>query len=526
MFSVDEVLNFTVEDLRGLNEVKIQGWDNLPSETRDRCIQELRQLVHQRRNTVQSVAANPDNLAEKLRREVILCNSLSRSSTISTPPFDDEAALQESLRIEKESYNALVSEGGIPSHPVALGFGILENPREYKDIISYWKSHSTPGHFVFTSQLKAWRAFRRYQQTVRRYFTQRGRFPDYQQRVLDRRLRHGLEGDVRLLEDQEQQSKLEDWVEYQGAVIQTLESFEKKVEEACQKLESAQRALAEAGIPGFEGVYKEGNFGTYSALCIEHHKEDWQASNEKRSAQRALELAEKRLNAALSDGVGEVVEKATWINLAQNELRAARVRLDVVPRARDIRDSYINGQRPAPEDVEEWEQWWKIEDKKREALKERLTAESNAKSEVELAEEGMNAAMSDGIGQKVERATLIRLIQEELESARPPLEEAKELTRKINLKGKVLSGLAGLEKIQGDFQQHKILVKWIERQRLEMASESISSTQNTENCDDCRLGNRSNQETVRSHSTRAPKINKSSERFTVGRRRAQTRSFL
>lgn len=47
------------------------------------------------------------------------------------PPPSEEEELEE----ETEYYNALISEGGRPSHPVSLGRNILEDPGEYRDTI-------------------------------------------------------------------------------------------------------------------------------------------------------------------------------------------------------------------------------------------------------------------------------------------------------------------------------------------------------------------------------------------------------
>jgi hypothetical protein len=53
-----------------------------------------------------------------------------------TPP-DGPMVIEEQLRKEREAYDALVKEDGWPSHPVDLGFDVLDNPGKYKDIISY-----------------------------------------------------------------------------------------------------------------------------------------------------------------------------------------------------------------------------------------------------------------------------------------------------------------------------------------------------------------------------------------------------
>jgi hypothetical protein len=89
---------------------------------------------------------------------------------------------------------------------------------------------------------------------------------------------------VILLEDRDQQSKpghvtMEDWMEYQDSKILILESLEKKVEDHHKEVESAQKVLADAGIP--EEVYK---------LDTKYIDENWKACHEQKSAERDLKL--------------------------------------------------------------------------------------------------------------------------------------------------------------------------------------------------------------------------------------------
>ena len=42
------------------------------------------------------------------------------------------------LQLEKEAYRALLADGGCASHPVSLGFDIIYNPGEFKDILWFW----------------------------------------------------------------------------------------------------------------------------------------------------------------------------------------------------------------------------------------------------------------------------------------------------------------------------------------------------------------------------------------------------
>jgi hypothetical protein len=63
--------------------------------------------------------------------------------------------------------------------------------------------------------------------------------------------------------------------------------LEKKVEDRHKEVESAQKVLADAGIP--DGVHEIGT---------DYGDEHWNAYDERMSAKRDLKLAQKRLEAA------------------------------------------------------------------------------------------------------------------------------------------------------------------------------------------------------------------------------------
>jgi hypothetical protein len=62
------------------------------------------------------------------------------------------------------------------------------------------------------------------------------------------------------------------------------------------------------------------------------------------SAERDLELAQKRLEAAQSDHFGETVERAAWIRLFQKEVQPAQARLE---EARKVRSEAIKAREEA-----------------------------------------------------------------------------------------------------------------------------------------------------------------------------------
>ncbi|KAI9779204.1 MAG: hypothetical protein M1816_003644 [Peltula sp. TS41687] len=470
MYTMEEVMNFTVKDIQrpDLVDVKVEGWLELTPEQRERCIMKLRDLVRQRDEMAKSDAVDAKALEEKLK------SSLRASpSQTPTPPFpdpNDPEEIQRVLKIEEDAYKALVDERGIPSHPIDLGFDVLGNPGQYEAILSYWQGEPGNPRLSFLAQLNRWREFRAFQQKIRRYHIQQGTFPYYQQKVLERRRKRGLNGDVELLEDQDKQSKLVNWMEYQDHQHQIYESFEKDLEEAQAQLKSRKKALAEAGVPGFEAVQELDNFATYYSLAVENGNEESKAWDKMTLAKQKLRVAETRLKTAQLEDLGETVERATWIGLFLKEVQSARIRLDEIPKSEHCKDDYLPGGRYCRREGESEEEWWKAEMKRREANRLSYDAQFQARQEVRFAEEVLKAARSDDFGETVKRAALIKMVQEEIPSAQAQFKESKESVEKIMLRGKVISALSWVPSAKRNVARHKILLQWIERQRREIAT--------------------------------------------------------
>jgi hypothetical protein len=93
-----------------------------------------------------------------------------------TESLDEEEDHLRGLADETEYYNTLIREGGRPSHPVSFGRDILEDPGEYREILSYWQlvNHDAEGRVwkVFGSQMCEWQRFRKWQRKNR----EEGRF--------------------------------------------------------------------------------------------------------------------------------------------------------------------------------------------------------------------------------------------------------------------------------------------------------------------------------------------------------------
>ncbi|KAL8973570.1 MAG: hypothetical protein Q9197_002193 [Variospora fuerteventurae] len=475
-YSVEEVLNFTVKDIQGPKE-----------------------LVCQRDEAAHSKAVDASELEDKLNR-IERSRSRSWCTPIASPynPNDPEE-VEKDLRVESEAYEELVGDNGRPCYPIELGLEVFNNPGQYKEIFGYWQDYEsgageTTQRWVFFRQLKRWKSFRQFQQRNRHYFVFHNRFPEFQQQVLDRRRRHGLDGHVQLLEVHDKQSKLDDWMEYQDYELRTYDCLEKAFKEAQERLASRRKALVEAGISAFEGI-EELEFASEYSLTFEYNKEMARAEEKEELAERKLRLAEKRLKAAGSDDLGgESVERATWGRFFLKEVEIAKIRMDELQRlaedaTRELEpyNRWFYGRRiewgkKEFEDPEEGGRMIKLECESTEhqdRMKklgelekknhEAGMAHFRAKEEVEFAEEAYDAARLDNLGETVERAALIKMALGEVRSAQTQVEEAKEPLKKIRLKGAVISALGSIPLTRGKVKRHQVLLEWIEQQRQEIA---------------------------------------------------------
>ena len=288
-------------------------------------------------------------------------------------------------------------------------------------------------------------------------------------------------------------------MEYQDFELQTYDHFKKELKATQERLASRRKILAETGHPAFNGI-QELEFGEYYGLAIEYDGKVAKAESKERLAERNLRLAEKRLKAAKSDDLGERVERATWVALFLKEVEYAQRQVDELQRLSD----------DVEREVEPYLEWWearKIEweertlknmeggkqmneleresteykekfQKRRELRKKSWNAKvtcSCARREVEFTEEGYKAAQLDNIGQSIERAALIKLVQDEVRSAHTQLKQAREPMEKIILQRKVISALSSISVTKEKMRQQNILLAWIEQQRREMTGSQADS---------------------------------------------------
>ncbi|KAJ9624520.1 hypothetical protein H2203_005255 [Taxawa tesnikishii (nom. ined.)] len=214
-----------------------------PSNLTVKHVERLRNLVS---GFDKSDPVDASALEERLRHitSVPVTRASSRSTSATTP--DPEDHKEDYLCEEKEAHDALTRDGGRPSHPIALGFDILDEPGQYAEIISYWRGNSGRGWDIIKEQLACWRKFRDYQERVRKNHAAPERFTNYIRHVRSYRLERGLQGEIDFYEDRTRQTQLDDWMEYQYYQYRTADRFRKDMEHAETRIEQSQKKLQAA----------------------------------------------------------------------------------------------------------------------------------------------------------------------------------------------------------------------------------------------------------------------------------------
>lgn len=110
---------------------------------------------------------------------------------------------------------------------------------------------------LFLTQLKDWESFRGWQDGVRQYYAPRNNFSDFQRKVNERRQRHNLDGNAKLLPKRTNQSRLDNWMEYQNYHLHSLEKLEVAIQNAKEVLETVKRKFGEAGGPALENALEQ-----------------------------------------------------------------------------------------------------------------------------------------------------------------------------------------------------------------------------------------------------------------------------
>ncbi|KAI9681959.1 MAG: hypothetical protein M1817_000013 [Caeruleum heppii] len=158
-----------------------------------------------------------------------------------TPPLDQEEEDEEARMLEAQARKHLESDGCPACYPPHLDVPVRNPPEEYKQIIEYWHSLGSTGDVVLCAQKADWRDFRAFQTRVRR------RHPTFDtiiDDVRERRRRHGLRGNVDLFPDLQQQTRQQNWLEFQNYHLRQQEQLETKRDNLMEELATVHQSTS------------------------------------------------------------------------------------------------------------------------------------------------------------------------------------------------------------------------------------------------------------------------------------------
>ena len=206
-----------------------------------------------------------------------------------------------------------MANGGQPSHPISLGFAVIDNPEEfeeYKDILWFWHFDGTTFHSEFQHQLIEWKKFRDFQNKTRTFYVPRNRFQEYQNLVQENQADRGCPWDIKLRQAQHQQNRLEDWNEFRAFYYRRLKGYKKLVGPAEQNLSHWEKELENAETRLTDVVDDPKILSNRLEDIIASEKEIAKASLRVESAHKSLQAAKrsksKRRRAALKRAEGEL----------------------------------------------------------------------------------------------------------------------------------------------------------------------------------------------------------------------------
>ncbi|KIW36304.1 uncharacterized protein PV06_11443 [Exophiala oligosperma] len=345
----DELLRLTVDDIGDEQFFEIKDQEN---ETEEH-VAHLRKLADERDERDRSRAVDAGELGRRLgyerstRRDNTdrkyrclptadsFIPSSHRHRSPSSSSLDSERDKAGAWQEQLEAHHELVADGGRPSHPITLGWDVIENSNnyeQYKDIIWFW--HWKGGYYtVFFTQLMEWRRFREMQDKRRSYYIPQNRFQEYQDLVRESQTDAGWKYDLRVLEDRHQQNRLEDWNEFRAVYYRRLKQCEKRVAPAHANLLVREKEFEETQARLTDVI-------TDTQVLYSRFSEIRASQKEVAKAQSRVESAEEALRAARQS---RSKTKAELMRVAHQEIASARDNLKQVSgteEMRRLRDGY------------------------------------------------------------------------------------------------------------------------------------------------------------------------------------------
>ncbi|KAI1150985.1 hypothetical protein F4825DRAFT_477495 [Nemania diffusa] len=172
-------------------------------------------------------------LLTEAQRIAVLERAEQRWAQAALQPAPVDEALLARLRDMTPPYYEEDMEEDV-RYPPGLEVPLRNPPAEYRAIVGYWQPTSSWRNGVLAMQMWDWKNFRTWQLGHRRRYPD-AHFSKYVDLVAEKRQQHGLAGDVHLRPEVKEQTRAQNWLEYQCYHLVQLEKLEKERERLVQR---------------------------------------------------------------------------------------------------------------------------------------------------------------------------------------------------------------------------------------------------------------------------------------------------
>ena len=198
-----------------------------------------------------------------------------------------------------------MADGGQPSHPVSLGFDVLDNPGEYEDILWFWHFDYDTSMHEFRIQLITWEGFRKYQAKMRGWYVSRNRFREYKNAIRESQEDVQCTWNLTVNEDRHTQNRFQDWIEFRAFYYRKLKAQRKRLEPAEKKYLEIQKELDDLEPDLSVPTLEHDDFSL--AKAIEADKIMTNARDRVEAAERKLQQARSKIASV------EETEQELWL---------------------------------------------------------------------------------------------------------------------------------------------------------------------------------------------------------------------
>lgn len=168
-----------------------------------------------------------------------------------TPSLDEKEENKKSHLLKVQLCKELENKDCPSCYSPDLDIPLQNISEKYWAIILYWESFPRTGDVVLCAQLSDWQKFHVFQRRVWWFYWQRP-FNKFVDKVCEWQWRHKVREDVHLQFDVEQQSWLDNWMEFLNYHHQFHKRLEKKWDELKKRLNDTQKKAEGTGTPGFD----------------------------------------------------------------------------------------------------------------------------------------------------------------------------------------------------------------------------------------------------------------------------------